>query len=145
MGWQTAARGHESDRLPERRQEYLGIDVMAFPAEPGPSWPLPVAVFELENQQKRAAYALWKLICVRAKLRVLFAYRNDWQQVQQLVAALRTEVIDSLEIEQRMELGDSTVLVTGSRGEERRFPYGFFKIWRLEANTGRFQRSPGWQ
>ena len=74
-------------------------------------------MFELENQRERAAYSLWKVICVRAELRVVFAYRNDWQQVQQLVQSIKSEVIDGYSIEQRQTLDDSTLLITGSRGE----------------------------
>lgn len=78
LKWPAAAKGHRLALLPQPQQEYLGIDVMAFPAalaDGGPTWPFPLAVFELENQRERAAYSMWKVICVRAELRVVFAYR----------------------------------------------------------------------
>jgi len=28
----------------------------------------------------------------------------------------------------------------GSRGEADTFPYGYFKVWTLHTNTGRFER-----
>lgn len=147
LAWPTAAKGHRLKQLPQSRQEYLGMDVMAFPPQPevgSPIWPFPIAVFELENAKGREAYSLWKVICVRAELRVVFAYRKDWDQVQELVQALKREVIDGYSIPVRQTLGDGVLLVTGSRGEGETFPYGFFKIWRLNSNTGTFERLTNW-
>ena len=78
MGWRAAARGHLGDVLPVARNEYLALDVIAF-SESDARWPLPVAVFELENSRDDdlVAYSLWKVLCVRATLRVVFAYRSD--------------------------------------------------------------------
>ncbi|MBI1914949.1 MAG: hypothetical protein HYS12_09470 [Planctomycetes bacterium] len=83
LGWSAAAKGFTLDLLPQVGQEYLGIDVMAFeiPLRCGvPCWLFPVAAFELENSRDdgRVAYSLWKVLCVRAGLRVVFAYRDDW-------------------------------------------------------------------
>ena len=146
VGWPTAAKGHTLKLLPKAGQEYLGIDVMAFSPDVGggPQWPLPLAVFELENLKERAAYSLLKVICVRAALRVVFAYRNDWEQVRALVGELKDKVIAGLTVEERKSLGDSLLLVTGSRGEGETFPYGYFKIWRLNPNTAGFEKFPGW-
>ncbi|MHC4336279.1 MAG: hypothetical protein ACYSUV_21400, partial [Planctomycetota bacterium] len=78
LGWDAAAKWNPSGRLPEKRKEYLGIDVTALPLaeDSGARWPLPVAVFELENHRKdmRVAYSLWKVLCIRAALRVVIAY-----------------------------------------------------------------------
>jgi hypothetical protein len=51
-------------RLPQAGKEYLGLDVTAFPEGKEPRWPLPVAVFELENSpsDNRVAYSLWKVL-----------------------------------------------------------------------------------
>lgn len=146
LGWPAAAKAHKLALLPQAGQEYLGIDVMAFPPDTPGAWPFPLAVFELENslRDERVAYSLWKVICVRAELRVVFAYRNDWQKVQELVQALKREVIEGYSIEQRQTLDDRTLLVTGSRGEGDTFPYGYFKIWRLNTNTGDFERYTEW-
>ncbi len=147
LGWPAAAKGHKLGLLPKPGQEYLGIDVMAFPpgtGDAGPAWPFPLAVFELENQRERAAYSLWKVNCVRAELRVVFAYRNDWGQVQRLVQSIKREVIDGYSVEQRQTLDDRTLLITGSRGEGETFPYGYFKIWRLNPNIGAFERFTNW-
>src|SRR5881275_1015335 len=55
LGWRAAGKGHHLDLLPQAGQEYLGIDVMAFPAatatDPAPRWPVPLAAFELENHR----------------------------------------------------------------------------------------------
>ncbi len=144
LNWSAAAKGHKLGLLPKPGQEYLGIDVMAFPTGTNESWPFPLAVFELENQRERAAYSFWKVICVRAELRVVFAYRNDWQQVQQLVQSIKSEVIDGYSIEQRQTLDDRTLFITGSRGEGDTFPYGYFKVWRLNPNIGAFERFTNW-
>ena len=87
LGWVAAARGHLVDVLPVPRNEYLALDVMAFQSTTGNRWPFPVAVFELENSpdDDRVAYALWKLLSIRASLRVLFAYR--WESAEGSVLA----------------------------------------------------------
>ncbi|MFG0331693.1 MAG: hypothetical protein ACF8PN_17545 [Phycisphaerales bacterium] len=116
---------------------------MAF-QENGARWPFPVAAFELENQGERAAYSLWKVNCVRADLRAVFAYRNTWEQVGQLILSLTDEVLDSYPIERRKTLDDRTLLITGSRGDGETFPYGYFKVWRLNPNIAAFERYSGW-
>jgi len=146
IGLRAAGKGHRLDLLPQPRQEYLAIDVMAFPgAEPGVEcrWPQPVAAFELENATKddRVAYSLWKVLCVRVPLRVLFAYRRDWEKVRALVGRFQDDVIGSLTIEQRTALEGDTVVVMGSRGEGGTFPWGYFKVWKLDANLGRFEKA----
>lgn len=90
MGWKSAARGHRSSLLPVARQEYLGLDVVAFAPAGDRRWRFPVAVFELENSlaDDRVAYSLWKVLCVRAQLRVVFCYREDSTQGSRLVSHL---------------------------------------------------------
>ena len=77
LGWEAAARGHRLNRLPEPASEYLALDVMAFPSRDSSDvrWPLPVAVFELENSARddRVGFSLWKVLCVRAPLRMVYA------------------------------------------------------------------------
>ena len=77
MGWRGAARGHKSDLLPVSRSEYLALDVVAFDIAGDLRWRFPVGVFELENSpaDDLVAYSLWKVLCVRASLRVVFCYR----------------------------------------------------------------------
>ncbi|MHC4402654.1 MAG: hypothetical protein ACYTG0_23580 [Planctomycetota bacterium] len=109
IGWEAAGKWNRSRRLPQPGQEYLNIDVTAFPSaeDSRAVWPLPLAVFELENHRtdKRVAYSLWKVLCIRAMLRVVIAYRPDWDQSRQLVANLKEGVIDGLTPEERMSLG----------------------------------------
>jgi hypothetical protein len=142
LGWRPAAKGHLGEVLPLARQEYLGLDVMAFPLGGKTRWPFPLAVFELENsrEEHRIAYSLWKVLCIRAPLRVVFAYRDDAREGITLVNRLTESVIAGLPIDQRMALTGETSLIIGSRGEAETFPYGYFKIWTLNANTGRFDR-----
>ena len=76
LGWLAAAKGHRLDDLPQPGQEYLSMDVMAFPSSLAAGrWRLPIAAFELENHRTdaRVGYSLWKTLCLRAGLRVVFA------------------------------------------------------------------------
>ena len=142
LGWQAAGKGHRLSLLPQGRQEYLGIDVMAFAELPSVRWPFPIAAFELENHAKddRVAYSLWKVLCLRVRLRVVFAYRPDWERGRQLVKAIESDVIGGFEPEQRTAVGGETILAIGNRGEGETFPWGYFKFWMLDANLGRFEK-----
>ena len=140
LGWRAAAKGHRLDLLPEAHSEYLGMDVMAF-ADGTARWRFPVAVIELENSRKddRIAYSLWKVLCARAELRIVFCYRREPDEGAALVRWLSKEVIGVLTLDQRLNLEGETIVVVGSRGEALAFPYGFFKWWRLESNLGIFR------
>lgn len=140
LGWEASAKGHESELLPVRRGEYLGMDVIAFaPGEP--RWRFPLAVMELENQtlEDAIAYSLWKVLCVRASLRVVFCYRKEAAQAGPLKSHLEDEVIGSMDLRTRAALEGDTLLVIGRRAGAETFPHGFFAWWRLDANTGRFE------
>ena len=143
MGWKGAAKGHRSTLLPVPRQEFLGLDVVAFEPSGERRWRFPVAVFELENStaDDRVAYSLWKVLCIRSQLRVVFCYRQDWTDGSRLVRHLSGEVAKAMEISERAALTGQTLLVVGSRDEKRTFPYGFFKDWLFDENVGRFSRA----
>lgn len=145
LGWAAAGKGHELGAVPKAGQEYLGIDVMAFAAErgdgaDGPRWRWPLAAFELENStaDARVAYSLWKLLCVRAPLRVVFAYRRDWERGRALVGHLSEQVIAPLARDVPAALDGPVVIALGSRGEGETFPHGYFKFWRLDSNVLEF-------
>ena len=144
VGWAAASKWNPCSRLPKKGQEYLGIDVTAFPCKKDVAcrWPMPLAVFELENVRAavRVAYSLWKVLCIRAPLRVVFAYRPDWEQSRQLVSHLAEDVIGGLRPEERTALGGQTVLAVGNRGEGETFPWGYFKFWMLDTNLGCFEK-----
>ena len=76
-GWIVAAKGHRCMALPVEREEYLALDVTAFPNVTSP-WRFPVVACELENSARDEVveYALWKVLCVRRALRVVFCYRS---------------------------------------------------------------------
>jgi hypothetical protein len=140
MGWRASAKGHSLD-LPIAHSEYLGLDVIAF--EAGQTrWRFPVAVIELENSRddNRIAYSLWKVLCVRADLRIVFCYRRSAEQASALIRFLCDEVVGAMSLETRIKLEGETLVVTGSRDESAVFPYGFFKWWQFENNTGTFRR-----
>ena len=140
MEWKASAKGHKLSLLPVRRSEYLSMDVMAF-AGGNERWQFPIAVAELENSQDmdHVAYSLWKILCVRADLRMLFCYRRISEDRPQLVRFLGKEVINAMDLPVRTQLQGETLVIVGSRADSGTFPYGFFKWWRLESNTGRFR------
>ena len=140
MGWRASAKDHSLDLLPVPRSEYLALDVMAF-AKGEKRWRFPIAVMELENSRDddRIAYSLWKVTCVRADLRVVFCYRASADQGSALVRFLRDEVVAAMGLAERIKLEGQTVVVVGSRNDAATFPYGFFKWWQLEHNTGTFR------
>ena len=143
MGWRGAARGHRSNLLPVPRSEYLALDIVAFKIAGDRRWRFPVGVFELENSpvEDLAAYSLWKVLCVRASLRVVICYRRDAIEGAELVTHLADQVVQATEIPTRTGLGGETLVIVGSRSETASFPYGFFKDWTLDANTARFRRN----
>ena len=138
--WQASAKWHPLDLLPMPRSEYLALDVMAFPAGLQ-RWPFPVAVFELENSRddNRIAYSLWKVLCVRAELRIVFCYRRSPDQGASLVRFLQDEVVKTMPLAERVALDGETLVVVGSRDESELFPYGFFRWWRLNTDIGGFE------
>lgn len=140
LGWKASAKGHHAELLPVSRGEYLNLDVMAF--GPGETrWRFPLAVMELENQSREdfIAYSLWKLLTVRAELRVLFCYRKETAEAAPLRRHLQEQVIDAMGIRARAGLEGKTLLVIGRRAEIETFPHGFFGWWELDVNTGRFE------
>jgi hypothetical protein len=143
MGWRGAARGHRSDLLPVQRSEYLALDVVAFESGGDRRWRFPVGVFELENSpvDDLVAYSLWKVLCVRARLRVVFCYRRDAAAGVELVRHLADQLVQAMGIPTRTSFGGETLVIVGSRSESATFPYGFFKAWTLDANTGSFRRN----
>ncbi len=147
LGWRAAAKGFPLDLLPKTGHEYLNLDAMAFcvdQTEPSSAarWHFPIAVFELENSSddQRVAYSLWKVLCVRTKLRAVFAYRKTWEPAVQLVSWLADEVVGRIPAHERTDLTGKTFVVVGSRSEGELFPWGYFKLWSLNTNTARFER-----
>ncbi len=147
LDWQAAAKGHTLDLLPQMGQEYLGLDAVAFEVSlsqmQSSRWTFPVAVFELENSlsDNRVAYSLWKVMCINAALRVVFAYRRDDLKGADLVKSLKTNVVSGIPSIQRTRIFGETLLVIGSRSDGPTFPWGFFKFWHLDLNTGSFVKS----
>jgi hypothetical protein len=140
LGWNASAKGHQSKLLPMVRGEYLGLDVIAF--APGERrWRFPLAVMELENQGREdaIAYSMWKVLSVRATLRVVFCYRKEASQAGPLKSHLQDEVIGSMDLGTRAALEGDTLLVIGRRAQAETFPHGFFAWWQLDTNTGRFE------
>jgi hypothetical protein len=143
LGWLAAAKGHRLDELPQPGQEYLSLDVMAFLSSPAAGrWRLPIAAFELENHRTddRVGYSLWKVLCLRTDLRVVFAFRRDWEESRRSVDAIGRDVIGSLTVPERIAVNGDTALIIGNRGDGETFPWGYFKIWLLDTNVGRFEK-----
>jgi hypothetical protein len=143
MEWKAAAKGNRSTLLPVARQEYLALDVVAFEPAGDRRWRFPIAAIELENSSEddRVAYSLWKVLCIRAELRIVFCYRKDAAEGSTLVRHLSEQVGQAMGIQERTRIGGETMLIVGSRNESGTFPYGFFKEWRFDMNLGRFGRA----
>ena len=143
MGWKAAAKGNRSTLLPVAREEYLALDVVAFEPVGDRRWRFPIAAIELENSREddRAAYSLWKVLCTRADLRIVFCYRKDAAEGTTLVRHLSEQVAQAMGIQERTRIGGETILIVGSRNESATFPYGFFKEWQFDMNLGRFGRA----
>ena len=141
LGLMASAKGHKLELLPIHRSEYLALDVMAF-AEGEKRWRFPVAVMELENsaREDQIAYSLWKVLSVRADLRIVFCYRRNGEEIPALIRHLREEVVEAMGLAGRVKLEGATLLVVGSRSESGTFPFGYFGWWQLDTNTGRFER-----
>jgi hypothetical protein len=141
MGWRAAAKGFPGQVLPVSRGEYLALDVVAF-SDSSARWPFPIAIFELENSpvDDLVGYALWKVLCVRAAARFVFAYRRDGEAGVELIGHLTQSVIGGFSIADRLAIRGETMLIIGNRGVSETFPYGYFKAWALDTNTGRFER-----
>jgi len=141
LGWKASAKAHKLELLPVQRSEYLSLDVVAFP-DAAKRWRFPVAVLELENQMadNPIAYSLWKVLCVRSDLRMVFCYRRNSKEASSLLRYLRAEVIEAMGLQGRLKLEGSTVVVVGCRDDAATFPYGFFKWWGLDNNSGKFEQ-----
>lgn len=96
----------------------------------------------MENSKDDDAvgYSLWKVLCVCTALRVVFAYRRDVEQGTELVGRLTDSLIGGRSIAERLAITGETSLIIGNRGGADTFPYGYFKAWTLDTNTGRFNR-----
>jgi len=140
MDWNASAKGHKLELLPVARSEYLALDVMAFP-KGEKRWHFPVAVMELENspQDDKIAYSLWKVLCVRADLRVVFCYRREAEGGSELIRFLRDDVVHPMGVAGRLNLQGETIVAVGTRDASHTFPYGFFKWWGLDLNSGTFR------
>lgn len=145
MGWVAVARGHLGEVLPMPKQEYLAIDVMAFPApsatesEGGGRWRSPMAAFELENREALDAvsYSLWKVSVVRCPLGGVFCYRRRPEEIGGLIAELTRGVM--ADIGRPQGGGCELLLVVGTRSKAEGFPDGFFKPYEWEPAARRFR------
>ena len=149
LGWSACAKDHVSEFLPISRGEYLGLDIMAFKQDKNGvqsinelGWFFPVAVFELENriENRYIEYSMWKVICTRANLRVVLCYRREPQEGSMLIREIQDSVFKSLKPDEFKSF-ENTMIVIGSRNKSDTFPYGFFKDWILDTQTGKFSRS----
>jgi len=140
QNWIAAAKGYAMQSLPEARSEYLGIDVIGFERD-SQRWSFPIVAIELENSQNdnRIAYSLWKVLCLRTKLRMVFCYRPSPEAGPDLIRFLNTDVLDSMKMEERLNLDGNTIVVMGYRNKSDTFPYGFFRWWILDTNIGKFE------
>ena len=106
-------------------------------------WPFPVAVFELENSpvDDPVGYSLWKVLCRSGGGTIRFRVSTGRRGGDRPRRRPRQSVIGGLSIADRIAIAGETTLIVGNRGGAETFPYGYFRAWRLDTNTGRFERS----
>ena len=102
--------------------------------------PLDVSPYLPSLVSRTGSYALWKVLCVRAAARFVFAYRRDGEAGVALIGHLTQSVIGGFSIADRLAIRGDTMVIIGNRGGSETFPYGYFKAWTLNTNTGRFDR-----
>ncbi len=88
----------------------------------------------------RVGYLLWKVLCLRTDLRVVSAFRRDWEESCRSVDAICLDVVGSITIPERVAVTGETVLIIGNRGDSETFPCGYFKMWLLDTKLGRFEK-----
>lgn len=137
MGWQATAKGHHLTHKTIASSEFLAIDVMAFANSQ--QWQFPIAVIELENNPVRITYSLWKVLCIRVPLRVVFCYCRSPSDRIYAIKTLCDQIIKPMSIADRIAITGETFIVIGCKNELSIFPSGFFKWWELDINTGTFQ------
>jgi hypothetical protein len=49
-------------------------------------------------------------------------------------------LVGGLPLAERLAISGETSLIVGNRGGAKTFPYGYFRAWTLDTNTGRFER-----
>lgn len=140
QGWQCSAKGHKLQLLPVPRQEYLSLDAVAF-AHKSRQWQFPIAVAELQNEagDEYTAYCLWKLLCVRADLRLLLTYRPTGEECARLVTCLEKQLVAGLGYQRLTQLPGETVLAVAATDGLDSFPYGYFKWWQYDPHGGHFR------
>lgn len=143
LGWTAVARGHLAEVLPVPRQEYLGVDVLAFPPGGCPGWRLPVAAFELENRPDLDAisYSIWKVSVVRCRWGAVFCYRREPEEIGDLLRGLAEDVMAALFPPAMAPCTTlpPLLLVVGTRSRAEDFPDGFFKPYLWESASGHFR------
>ncbi|OAB62771.1 hypothetical protein AY599_12435 [Leptolyngbya valderiana BDU 20041] len=137
QGWSVATKTRSPHFDGINTSEYLNIDAIAF--ETPDLWAFPIAAIELENQRQRCAYSLWKLLCLRVPLRILFGYSQTQRDRSTLPQDLQHQVLDPIPLDDRPHrLAGETILAIGSLDAIDVFPYSYFKWWKLDTNTTRF-------
>lgn len=120
-----------------RGGEYLNVDAIFIddaeydPSAQKPGWDpfvLPRAAVELENTWiiQDISYCLWKILCVRAPIRVLICYQNNAEKVEPLIQHLE-DVIWEGSLMKGTD-GDLLVIVGAGKGP----PDKYFSVfeWR---------------
>jgi hypothetical protein len=140
LGWTAVARGHLAEVLPVPKQEYLAIDVMAFPRADERGWRRPVAAFELENRLDLEAisYSLWKVSVVRCFFRGVFCYRRQPEEIKNLLSGLTRGVMAEM-YPPAKEHEARILLVVGTRSKAEDFPDGYFKPYLWDSGVGQFR------
>jgi len=69
------------------------------------------------------------------------SYRRDGEAGVGLIGHLTQSVIGGFSIADRLAIRGATTVIIGNRGGSETFPYGYFRAWTLDTNTGQFQHA----
>jgi len=160
-GW-TAFMGTVLDKVAERMGcyvarrkrgdqytgEHLGIDAVFFENRAGKKLGynkyggdqlvLPRVVVELENGYilDKIAYCLWKLLCIRSRLRVLICYQSNRQKIE----ALRRHLQDCIRKGGLLAKDIELIILVGNESADDEIPWEQYYL-QLEWQDGGLRRA----
>lgn len=139
-------------KMKEDSWEYLGIDALfidnfEYYSMEESDWNpvgLPRAAVELENSydQKRISYSLWKILCVRAPIRVLICYQDNQVNVNSL-----KETLEDLIWQGSLMKGTDgdLLIIIGNENVEKDPPWpDYFTIYEWRSDRLEKMKVPGW-
>jgi len=118
--------------------EFLNIDAMYFNKGEINDWQseyapqtLPVVVIEHENMDltQKIEYCLWKILCIKAPLRILICYKNDNREIHNLKDSLE-KLIKKIKVSNDEDI----LVIIGNKEKENSTWDEYFNCYEWEQN-----------